>query len=567
MAAQSPPISTSTARYHDFQQQRPAEARRDREEGFDRTLLAEDGTVLYLDDWGALFREIVKYNDVPLLKKYLAKFNPLLLMEPDHRDPPFWIAAAYGNIDTFRLLLEYCNIRHPPKIETLYEQGQIVLNCACRGGRVEMVRFLLNNQPPFGDLQGKEPNNTTCLLQAAQSFTCWTFISNDNERLARRDYLAQCEELMQFLLDRGACARDETAAFTLNPNPQPLQPRDTVLSLAIAKASPGLIKRLINEGADVHGKKMHLFCNHSFDRDSPIWDVTTLHIGSLYWNTEGIQALFDGRDNDIDVADMVLCRDTSERLPLHWAAQGPHLFERENMFYKDDIVLHATSTLKLLLASNPGTINAQDNCGETALHCVIQSFKFCNDKCSDIVEFLCQNGADASLRNKNGQNPLYYVVHHADKSKPIDIASIMSLLTHGANINDTDIDGNSVLHFAARNLMHIEMVKFLISQGANINTKNSKGNTPLHEAAGGAIYSYEKDRTLEDEKRVQDEMIKVLQEAGDVNMMDEANVEGKTPRQIRDEKRKEWWGWYEEQRQRRAGLWKSGIGRGRKLDV
>ncbi|EAX90659.1 hypothetical protein TVAG_142030 [Trichomonas vaginalis G3] len=56
------------------------------------------------------------------------------------------------------------------------------------------------------------------------------------------------------------------------------------------------------------------------------------------------------------------------------------------------------------------------------------------------------------------------------------------LISHGANINEKDEDGNTALHITAwKN--NKEIAKLLISHGANINEKDKYGRTTLHEAA------------------------------------------------------------------------------------
>ncbi|EAX99948.1 ankyrin repeat protein, putative [Trichomonas vaginalis G3] len=52
-------------------------------------------------------------------------------------------------------------------------------------------------------------------------------------------------------------------------------------------------------------------------------------------------------------------------------------------------------------------------------------------------------------------------------------------LSHGANINEKDENGETALHFAAL-FSNKEMAEFLISHGANINEKDDKGKTALH---------------------------------------------------------------------------------------
>ncbi|XP_050297321.1 uncharacterized protein LOC126736813 [Anthonomus grandis grandis] len=61
-----------------------------------------------------------------------------------------------------------------------------------------------------------------------------------------------------------------------------------------------------------------------------------------------------------------------------------------------------------------------------------------------------------------------------------DIKTIQHLLKDdGLNVNDTDIDGRTTLHFAVSN-GHINIVKILLNHGANVCQATNKGNTALH---------------------------------------------------------------------------------------
>jgi chitinase len=100
-----------------------------------------------------------------------------------------------------------------------------------------------------------------------------------------------------------------TGFFRDNYDEQVAQPRDTVLSLAISRASYGLVKRLIDQGADVQSKNWY-HRNHNGLLDAQ--DVTVLHIGSSYWNVEGIKALLDHGGSNL-----VSSFDSEQRLPIH----------------------------------------------------------------------------------------------------------------------------------------------------------------------------------------------------------------------------------------------------------
>ena len=61
-----------------------------------------------------------------------------------------------------------------------------------------------------------------------------------------------------------------------------------------------------------------------------------------------------------------------------------------------------------------------------------------------------------------------------------DPAVIRVLLEAGADIRSRDVDGNTPLHWAARNLWYrTTLLQALLDAGADINARNSDGETPL----------------------------------------------------------------------------------------
>ena len=548
--------STSTSPYRDFHRSYD-----NNDDNNTSTLVDENGAKIFETGTGGLLLTITWRNDVATLSRYLEKYPwPLHHLVPrvPYCDDPFWVAARQGSTDVLRILLDNY-AAHPAQIKVdPNARGHLLLNVACSYAQVGTVRFLLDNQPALGNIHARDEDGGTALLSAAASLAH----EDSNRHDSMYDYVARSEEVMQLLLDNGADARDVLPRGAFIP-PGDEQPRKTVLGRAISRASPKLVKRLINQGADVHAKQM-LFIQHGrLELADPVWDVTPLHVGSFYLNTEGIQLLFDHRDSGIDIVDMVSCRDTNGRIPLHFAAVGPRILSKEDyMLLKDDIISHAISTIQLLLAGNPSTVNAQDNHGQTALHYAVSSYAVLRGKYFNVLKILCDNGADASLQGRNGETPLHYIGFPALVGEPASTAVIDLLLAHGASVDDTDIDGNTPLHLVvARNLEYVELARVLLSRGASISTKNSKGNTPLHEAAGGVVYVEERNLTLEDRIRAQNTMMGVLQGAGgNVSLMDQRNTAGKTPRQIREERRNEW---LEEEKYYSEILAGNGRGRGR----
>ena len=97
---------------------------------------------------------------------------------------------------------------------------------------------------------------------------------------------------------------------------------------------------------------------------------------------------------------------------------------------------------------------------------------------------------------------------------------VQLLVEKGANVNVTDVSGNTPLHMAVKE-RNKTGVKFLLEQGADVNVANVWGYTPLHLAA--------KFRVIMDAayKKRNESLVSILLENGsDVNV---ANVSGNTP--------------------------------------
>jgi ankyrin repeat protein len=544
----------------------------------EHNVLDYDGVPVYESDFGELLLTIIERNDLAMLNQYLTKYPPRNWQTDGSMDDPFLKAAASGSTDALHVLLEHCASRED-KSAVVDAQGRFLLWEACENAQVDTVCFLLDNEPLFrhahsgiGDIHTIGQSGKTALLSAAISFTTW-----DREIYDIREHLARGEQLMQMLLDRGACAHDgirwhpdiELDPIVMAGVPREEVFRETVLSLAVSQASPDLIKRLINGGANVHSKTLHSFNQpvHVMGNRQSFQGVTPLHIGSYYLNVEGIQALLDHRGSDIDIVDMVSCRDSHGSLPLHWAAAGPGDSEEYYVLSGRDVALQRISIFKLLLGPDPTSINARDNRGQTALFWATRNRGQSGSRHFDILKFLCDNGADVSVRDRNGQTPLHWLGFPNWTSEPIDTAIIDLFLAHGAKLGDTDLDGNTPLHLAVRCLTQVNAVRFLLYRGADVDAKNSKGNTPLHEVADNPRWVPGRFTSRDDKIRVQDEMIRALQEAaGNTNLMAQPNDAGKTPQQIRDEK---WREWDELERERlaessrREARDKAGMGRGR----
>lgn len=519
------------------------------EDGHDSGVVDDDGAVLYEAPYGQLLNAFVQDNNVNKLARYLQNHDSATYghVEVYYWDP-FFVAAQHGSTQALDLLIKHYNAHFTDtEMIPLGKRGFRLLHEACLNARIETVLFLLDTQSSLASLHAtddppKWQDHETPILSAADSFS-YMPPGFDFDDLEIRAQPARAEELMNILLDRGASARD-----VLVSSCDRIHITDTVLSRAISRASYSLVKRLVVEGADVHVHTMQHISLFSSGLE-PVQGVTPLHLGSLHANLDGIQALLDLRGDETTIMEMVLSKDSSGCLPLHWAARGANDLGYRYMIPGDEIVTHVASTIKLLLTIAPDTINVKDDQGFNALWYVVSSFTDCINKYFDVLKFLFELGADANIREQNGRNlNILHVLGLTQNGEAIDTVIIERLVAHGANLSDVNIRGDTPLNQMAINLRQVEAARALLRCGASMTVKNLKGNTPLHQAAHGIVFRY-KDGTgiewhgvsLGAKIKAQDEMMRVLEEAGEgLGLMEEKNVDGKTPRQLMEETRSKW---------------------------
>lgn len=247
------------------------------------------------------------------------------------------------------------------------------------------MRFLLDRLPPFeeepaGDHDGEKGSEPpvvdyvgtkyvqTPMAAGAASLAGLNF---DFERpcqdmLAQvHDRVARGEEVMNLLLNRGASASTTTVAhWALLP--VDTQSLETVIGLAVSRAGYKLVRRLLDNRADVNTRQRvytNTYMTGFAERDFFARDITPLHLASSSWNAEGIRALLDyqyrtandrERENELYDLELFTCRDSNGRIPLHWAAAGN--CREDELLLSDAAVQHIVSTLKILVAGNPDTI-------------------------------------------------------------------------------------------------------------------------------------------------------------------------------------------------------------------
>ncbi|XP_045461458.1 putative ankyrin repeat protein RF_0381 isoform X2 [Harmonia axyridis] len=145
-------------------------------------------------------------------------------------------------------------------------------------------------------------------------------------------------------------------------------------------------------------------------------------------------------------------------------------------FFKDKYI--DLDSIFMLLQHPRINVNAVDHRGNTALHLMSKGvrFKKLRKECEkrENQDLILKFKSNISIRNKYGFTPLLLYLSSIDE----DFSFFHLLLTNGADVNATNIEGNTALHYAARK-KNLNILESLIKHGAKVDVKNSAGSTPL----------------------------------------------------------------------------------------
>ncbi|KAL9562032.1 hypothetical protein ACKAV7_013955 [Fusarium commune] len=531
------------------------------------TMLHTDGSILYEKVTFELLYRIIEENDTKALQQYLTVapwavsiepiFSNDLWAVPDRHPFSDWggsnggidmdyfqWAAQVGGLGVLKILLDHCTKGKDPSLQIRFKAEKFeLLNEAAQWCQLDMVRFLLDNQPRYASIHERDPSGYTALASAASG----CHLDWPSSLQEGGPGPADSEAIMNLLLDRGACASDVTL-----PVYGETKIRNTVLTLTVQWAGSHLIKRLIDGGADIYARVTREPWDEEFwNLYDCTFEVNALYVACTNANFEAVKTLIDCRGPGVDITDVLWQRDSRGSLPLHWVTQSD--LPRETFGYSiaaiQEKARNIAHIIGLLLDLDPTTINVPDNDGNTPLHYATRSLSRHHKIYTPIFQLLCARGGDASIRNAEGQTALHTLFrldgsgrgrYYSHSKIPVDTATILTLLAHGASPADTDNIGDTPLHIAAANLQWTDAVSFLLEHGADPARQNVRKQTVLHRAAGGSYMGRDPLIKSEERIRAQEDVLSRLVKAGGVELMDLVDVEGMNPRKICHKTRREW---------------------------
>ncbi len=177
-----------------------------------------------------------------------------------------------------------------------------------------------------------------------------------------------------------------------------------------------------------------------------------------------------GKNNESALIKAIKCKELSAVKCLIKHNANIKILDKNNW----TILHHAVETqsipiLKYLLTLNLN-INAKSKLGKTTLHVAADTED--NQTALQIVDLLIEHGANPNETDKDGVSVLMYAVFSDN------LNAVKLLLDHNADLNLSDSDGDTPL-FGAIYRANTQMATFLIEEGADITVKNKKKQTPF----------------------------------------------------------------------------------------
>ena len=402
-------------------------------------------------------------NKLTLAKHLVEKYPVLLTMRDNDGQTPLHTAGWSDSVE----LVDYLISKQCDAIDT-DSSGRTILHNACRGGKLTIVKHLVENYPALlriRDIEGWTPLN----------LAGWS----DSVELVDYLIIQQCN-----VFDKDNCGRTilhivcaegklTLVKYLVQNYPALLTSRDnqdkTPLHTAGWSDSVDLVEYLISQQCDVFDKDsggrtiLHIACGDSKQ-------TLVKHLVETY------AALLTSRDNQgktpfhtagwsdsVDLVEYlisqqcdVLDNDNGGRTILHNACEGGKL-----------------TLVKHLVKKYPTLLTMTDNERQTPLHRAVFSDSI------ELVEYLIGQQCDVFDKEQDGMT----ILHNACLGRSVVIVKYL-VQNYPALLTIIDNFGRKPLHVAGWS-NSAELLDYLIGQHCYVHDRDNEGRTILHYACVG----------------------------------------------------------------------------------
>ncbi|XP_055543762.1 uncharacterized protein LOC129729275 [Wyeomyia smithii] len=397
------------------------------------------------------------------------------------------IASSFGHSDAVDALLERTN-----NINTANSRGWTALHYAAKQGKVETIKKLLTTG---ANVDAITKNGKTALLVAfefghsdavdalierdkninaadSEGWTALHYVAKQG-KVETIKKLLTTEANVDAITKNGKTALLVASEFGHSDAVDALIERDKNINAADSEGWTAL--HYVAKQGKVETIKKLLTTEANVDAITKN-GKTALLVAFEFGHSDAVDALIE-RDKNINAAD------SEGWTALHYVAKQGKVETIKKLLTTEANVDAITKNGKtaLLVAFEFGhsdavdalierdkNINAADSEGWTALHYVAIQGKV------ETIKKLLTTGANVDATTKNGDTPLIVAV----KSRCSDALLIDALLERDKNINATNSEGWTALHYAAEQ-GKVETIKKLLTTGANVDATTKNGDTPL----------------------------------------------------------------------------------------
>ena len=446
--------------------------------------------------------------------EYLIDVMPSLIHATDtEKYTPLFHAVARGHLDIVHLF-----IKKGTDVMAKGKHGRTILHLACWRGQKEMTSFIFNHYPQLISInndRGTKVIHYAALggsIKLLDHLVCLglnvnAFDNGKNSILHKACETPNNDEMVEHLTKKYPKLK-----YHLNER------GESALHRAASGGSIRVIEHLISEGLDVNKcdnngyNVLHLAClraptdkklslvKHLIENYSSLQHVrTTLGASELHYAARGgsVDVLEYILGLGYDVSDKgaggetilhCACREAdNENMVIHLLQKYPEL--KHQLTVNCESALHFAvygGSIQFIehLISGGLNVNQCDNKGANILH--LACLRAPTEKMLSLVQYLTINERFSSLqhvRDMFGATVLHYAAHGGS----IDVLEY--LVGIGYNINDTDTDGETVLHSACQKANNEDMVRHLTQKYADLkHNLTVDGKSALHMAVeGGSI--------------------------------------------------------------------------------